>query len=287
MTPPFFQSMKHLFDPPSMVTLQEILSPSFKDYGVSLPTGRPVVLDLWQRCWSLENQFCKAVVSCGYLSYEQMACAAVRYRVGTSKNGGVIFWQIDHEERIHDGKVVYYEPDCHRSKRKELHPIWVSSLLARRCRWPDKHQGLHCLFGLHLLISHPAPLMGRGCLSESKPPIAIVEAEKTAFILSELYPNYLWLASGGLSELQPYKFRPLRGRRIILFPDTDPDGTAFRRWHQVADEVMRSIFWEGCPPIRVSAILEQRATAEQKARKIDLVDFIFTNGTRRDEGMKT
>ena len=50
---------------------------------------------------------------------------------------------------------------------------------------------------------------------------------------------------------------------------------------------MRSIFWEDCPPIRVSAILEQRATAEQKARKIDLVDFIFTNGTRRDEGMKT
>ena len=248
--------------PLSMVRLKEILSPSFKDYGVRLPTSEPDILELWQRCWSVESQFCKAVVNCGYLSNEQMVRAAFRYRLGASKNGGVIFWQIDHEERTHDGKVVYYNPDCHRSKQKDLHPTWVSSLLKHRmASLPNDHTS-HCLFGLHLL-------------REVGGEVCIVEAEKTAIIMSELYPDYLWLASGGLNELQPYKFHPLRGRKVILFPDTDPDGLAFKRWWDIAQEIMHSDFWEDSPPIYVSPLLEQKASPDQKSRKIDLVDFKF------------
>ena len=105
--------------------------------------------------------------------------------------------------------------------------------------------------------------------------ICLVEAEKSAFILSELYPEFLWLATGGLSELQPDKFRPLRGHKVILFPDTDPGRTAYTRWFNIAQEVMDAIFWEDSPPIYVSPILELHASPSQKSRKIDLVDFIF------------
>lgn len=105
--------------------------------------------------------------------------------------------------------------------------------------------------------------------------VCVVEAEKTAFILSEIYPQYIWLAAGGLGELQVDKFRPLRGRKVILFPDTDPDGTAFRRWYDIAREVMASPFWEGSPPIRVSPILELHATPAQKSAKIDLIEFLL------------
>jgi len=38
---------------------------------------------------------------------------------------------------------------------------------------------------------------------------------------------------------------------------------------------MQQPFWEGSPPIRVSPILEQKATPEQKQRKIDIVDMLF------------
>jgi hypothetical protein len=110
-------------------------------------------------------------------------------------------------------------------------------------------------------------------------PICVVEAEKTAFILSERYPQYVWLAAGGLGEVQVDKFRPLRGRRVILFPDTDPEGMAYRRWYEAAQMVMQQPFWEDSPPIRVSTVLEQHASAEQKARKIDLVDFLFDRRT--------
>ena len=253
---------------------------------------------MWQKSLSVSNQFCDAVVRAGYLSYEQMFSAACRYCIGASKLGGVIFWQIDHEGRVHDGKVMYYLPDCHRNKEKSAHPNWVSALLARRNGNP-KGTSSHCLFGLHLvreegkclknvndnqqsttnsqfsIFSSQFSIGACAINSQLSSPLAIVESEKTAFILSELYPEYIWLATGGLSEVQPEKFRPLRGHKVVMFPDTDPDGIAFKLWSKAATEVMSSVFWEDSPPIRVSPILELKATRKQKQRKIDILDFIF------------
>ena len=275
---------------------------------------------LWRQCLSIRSQFCEAVVAAGYLSWEQMVSAACRYRLGASRQGGVIFWQIDQEERVRDGKVMYYGLDCHRDKGRN--PTWVSALLRRRDPFPNSpHETSHCFFGAHLIsplderlfrppltppnsggetaIAVITPLNERLFRPPLTPPrssfarllpkgrknsggetaIAVVEAEKTAFILSERYPQYVWLAAGGLGEVQVDKFRPLRGRRVILFPDTDPEGMAYRRWYEAAQMVMQQPFWEDSPPIRVSTILEQHASAEQKARKIDLVDFLFDRRT--------
>jgi hypothetical protein len=279
---------------------------------------------LWRQCLSIRSQFCEAVVAAGYLSWEQMVSAACRYRLGASRQGGVIFWQIDHEERVRDGKVMYYGLDCHRLKDKQHHPTWVSSMLRKRDPFYSNGCTSHCFFGLHLVSGEifTTPLIsplnerlfrppltppnsggetaiavmegqeGRSLSADEhftplhhregqggRSPICVVEAEKTAFILSERYPQYVWLAAGGLGEVQVDKFRLLRGRRVILFPDTDPEGMAYRRWYEAAQMVMQQPFWEDSPPIRVSTILEQHASDEQKARKIDLVDFLFDRRT--------
>ena len=284
--------------------------------------GRVVVIkSMWSQALSTESQFCKAVVAAGYLTETQMQHASRRYRLGKSIQGGVIFWQIDQEDRIHDGKVMYYKMDCHRDKSR--HPNWVSSLISKRNHW-EKGQSSHCLFGLHLLydeqyelsdydglgieawikcmktkfsavngsrfrVKGESAVKGYGFRVNGESAVkgyglkvngygmravAVVEAEKSAVILSEHFPEYLWMATGGLGEVQAEKFRPLRGRKVIFFPDTDPDGTAYRRWYEAAQEVQRQLWWEDSPPIYVSPILEERATAEQKERKIDLVDFI-------------
>ena len=89
--------------------------------------------------------------------------------------------------------------------------------------------------------------------------------------MSEHFPQYLWLAAGGLFELTADKLFPLRRHRIILFPDTDPDLRAYTRWYEVAGEARRLYGLN----ISVSPLLEQRATPEQKQRKIDLVDYLF------------
>ena len=311
--------------------------------GGNLPSYRQQ--EMWRKSLSINSSFCKALVCTGYLTWQQMLDVVCRYRLGADRKGRVIFWQIDRDERICDGKVMAYGPDCHRLKEKEHAPTWVSALLAKR--HGGKQEGdivRHCLFGLHLLNPRNAWLTGQTppdfpCLGTTQtdankplghggsvlqpaqahenkmgddelpkaitaqadgskslghggsvlqpgqalgsrkggselPPVAVVEAEKTAVILSAYYPQYVWLATGGLFEVQPEKFRPLRGRKVILFPDADPDGKAYAYWFEAAQQVMAQPYWEDSTPIRVSALLEQHATPEQKSRKIDLVEFI-------------
>lgn len=265
--------------------LKEILTPSFRSTGAELGLhveifeGRLVV---WARKWrqalSPDSVFCKALVANNILTEAQMLRAVLRYRLGCSRSGGVIFWQINQHEEIHDGKIMYYRPDCHRDKNHN--PNWVSAILAKRYGW-ERGISRHCFFGLHQLSNSPfgytnaikliderfEPLRAGGGV------VAIVEAEKTAVTMSEIYPQYIWLAAGGLGEVQTDKFRPLRGRKLVLFPDTDPQGIAFKRWNDAAHLVMHQLFWENSPPIYVSDLLERQATEDQKHRKIDILDF--------------
>lgn len=213
---------------------------------------------LWQRRLSCESPFCRALVANGYLSQEQMQRAVLRYRLGMSRDGGVIFWQIDEHDVTHDGKIMYYREDCHRDH--DHRPSWVSYQLRRAGMLPQDWKSEHCLFGLHQLAPHTAP---EGA--------CIVESEKTAVIMSEVKPEYIWLATGGKTELNVARLKPLAGRRVILFPDTDETGETYRDWYDIA-EAAGDVFGH---PVTVSSLLERRATKAQKAAKIDLADLFF------------
>lgn len=220
---------------------------------------------LWAQRLSSKSSFCRAVVQSGLLSHRQMVHAALRYRLGRSKDDAVIYWQIDQQGQVHDGKLMWYGPDCHRLKHRNA--TWVTYLLKQHYGVPqDTFHPTRIFFGQHLLRYDVRSKMYDVC---------IVEAEKSAVILSELYPQYIWLAAGGMGEVQVNKFLPLRHYNIILFPDTDPDQLAFTRWYAAAQEVMHSFFWPRDNPIRVSPFLELHATADQKQRKIDLVDYLY------------
>ena len=268
-------------------------------------------MPFWEAWMSTESVFCKAVVKCGYLTEEQMLRAAERYRLGKSRDGGVIFWQIDEEGRTRDGKIMYYREDCHRDKSHR--PSWASARLKAYYGYDGDLPVDRCLFGLHLLTSpeRQLPLLSRRGKGWSDPPqnspaqtpsispysggeaaaqvdqgpksvrsersvcqkksVCVVEAEKTAVIMSEVYPQYVWMAAGGLSALSAEKLRPLRDHKVVLFPDTDPDGTTYACWKAIAEEASRSFL----SPVYVSPLLERQATPEQKAAKIDIVDLLF------------
>ena len=89
--------------------------------------------------------------------------------------------------------------------------------------------------------------------------------------MSAVKPAYLWLATGGKTELNVAKLRPLAGRRVILFPDTDETGDTYRQWYDIASAAS-DVFGH---PVTVSSLLEQHATAAQKAAKIDIADMLF------------
>ena len=227
--------------------------------------------DIVDRHLSAASMFCRSVVSMGYLSQQQMEHAARRYRLGMSRDGGVIFWQIGNQGKMYDGKIMYYRSDCHRDHDRK--PTWVmSELKAFYLKdFPETAAALpsvHCLFGAHLIDQTTPALSSSG---GELPTVAVVEAEKTAFIMSELYPQYLWLAAGGLNELTASKLFALKGRKIILFPDTDEDCKAYSTWYKVSRQAR---FLLG-HPVYLSPILERQATRDQKRRKIDIVDFYF------------
>ena len=223
---------------------------------------------MWQVRLSADSDFCRAMVGCGYLTREQMQRAVLRYRLGRSHDGGVIFWQIDTLGQIFDGKIMHYRPDGHRDHDRK--PYWVSSALKRHYLKDDPQLAAeipsqHCLFGTHLLMEDVRCKMAD---------VAVVEAEKTAVIMSAHRPDFLWLAAGGLNELTAAKLFPLRGHRIILIPDTDPEGKAYAVWYKVMKEAQRLLG----QTIHLSPLLEQKATFDQKRRKIDLVDYLEESG---------
>ena len=243
-----------------MIQMNELFQHTFKAMRHELGHDRPQDMrPLWQRRLSTESQFCKALVACGYMTEEQMTRAAMRYRLGMSRDGGVIFWQIDEHEVTRDGKIMHYREDCHRDH--DRNPSWVCYQLRRAGMLPDDFKSEHCLFGLHLLADASGP----------GSQIAVVESEKTAVIMSEVKPGYHWLATGGKTELSVARLRPLAGRKVILFPDTDETGDTYREWYKIA-QAASDVFGH---PVTVSSILEQRATKRQKAAKIDIADLLF------------
>ena len=266
--------------------MNEIFCNSFKALRQELGHDRPKdTRPMWERRLSTASAFCRAVVACGYMAEEQMRRAAQRYRLGMSRDGGVIFWQMDEHDVLRDGKIMYYREDCHRDHDRK--PTWVSYLLKRNGQLPEDFKSEHCLFGLHLCHTDITGPTDINTCSDKKyilmksersvqsvcqnKTICVVESEKTAIIMSEVKPEYIWLATGGKTELNVAKLRPLAGRKVILFPDTDETGETYREWYEVA-EAATDVFGH---PFTASSILEQRATKAQKAAKIDIADLLF------------
>lgn len=213
---------------------------------------------LLERFKGTNNEFTRALINSKILTPEQMQHATEVFRLSTA-NDNVIFWQIDRDNHIREGKVMYYQADAHRSHTRK--PVTVSWLLKQEKQLSDDWKAKYCLFGLHQIKE------------QDEHQIAIVESEKTAIICSELLAseNFIWLAAGGSSNLSVQSLQPLKGRKVIIFPDTDPQGTTYQEWLTIAQEASKQFGH----PITVSNLLELHATEDQKKRKIDIADFII------------
>jgi hypothetical protein len=119
-----------------------------------------------------------------------------KYNIGTAKNGGTIFWQVDKENNIRTGKVFYYNMEGKRNKE-------IGSWYLHKKINP-KFNLVQVFFGEHLL-----PDGGK---------IALCESEKTAILMSIYKPEYTWIAAGGSQMLNLYRLSRIPNIDII-FPD--------------------------------------------------------------------
>lgn len=182
--------------------------------------------------------------------------AASEYLLGT-KGSRTVFPQIDRAGRIRSAKLIEFDPQTGK-RRKERTASWLHSELKRAGQLPGSFKLEQCFFGEHLLSKFPSW------------PIAIVESEKTAVIASickGAFPDLIWLASGGKSNLNADKLTRLgTDRRVILFPDAD----GFEQWQITASEARR----RGVNVV-VSDLIEKHATREERASGADLADYLI------------
>lgn len=183
----------------------------------------------------------------------RVAEAFEAYRVGTTRAGDAIFWQIDRQNRVRSGKIMRYKEDGHRDKNTP--PTWTHTKLMKSGRLSGDYQLTQCLFGEHLL-------------TDTKKVVCLVESEKTAIIGSICMDSCVWVACGGASNLNG-RLQSLKGRKVVVFADIDAVG----QWSE-AVAVARAQGYD----ITIDGQIAKLATDEDRRNKIDVGDLLIRCG---------
>lgn len=140
--------------------------------------------------------------------------AAAKYRIGGLATGETIFWQIDIHNRVRSGKCIPYSSNGHRIKNQGVEVRWMHTLLKKDGILPKDWELSQCLFGEHLINEDST--------------IGLVESEKTAIICSIVYPDKVWVATGGKQNLHGERMQVLKGHKVFVYPDAD----AVENWRE-------------------------------------------------------
>ncbi|WP_034061489.1 DUF6371 domain-containing protein [Lacinutrix jangbogonensis] len=170
------------------------------------------------------------------------------YKIGTTNhwNGATIFWQIDNCRTVRAGKIMLYNSNTGKRVKKPYNHI----------NWMHKSIKQHdfvlqqCLFGLHCITKQ-----------ENYKIICIVESEKTAIIMSIIYPSNIWMATGSKSNFKEELLTPIKHRKIIVYPDK----SEFDKWNTVSLELEKKGY-----NIECSRMLEESSLKDGG----DLVDLV-------------
>ena len=169
-----------------------------------------------------------------------------KYLIGTSTNwsGSTIFWLINRWGDVRSGKIIQFDRlTGKRNKANKPQVRWAHELR----NYPD-FNFVPCFFGGHLLYDFCKP-------------VAIVDSEETACIASIYVPKYIWLASGGLTQLTAEKCKALESRKVVLYPSLG----GYERWKKIATR----------ENYEISDYLERIATEEERNRKLDIADYFL------------
>jgi len=233
------------------------------------------ILDKSVLNWEQNNFSQFLIQSFGYEVAEEIAGL---YQLGSSKlwKSSTCFWNIDIELNIRQAKVMHFTIGDNKINRTKSHQLAYKWNEKKREYYEDINFSdkifkagkkilnnqeanlLDCFFGEHLFKLFP------------EKQIAIVESEKTAIICSIYYPNYLWIATGGVNGCKWTEYevcKVLEGRVVVLFPDLG----CYEKWSEKAKEIQSKV---SCV-IKVSSTLEKNATEEQKSEGMDLADFVL------------
>ena len=117
-----------------------------KPKQVSQPIGY-IPPDYVEKSKSVHSNFFRFISSLlasyyGSKAKEVLKRLLEEYRLGATRDGAVIFWQIDRNNRVRTGKVIQYNPeDGHRIKGGQTSAVnWIHSILKEHQVLPEEWQ---------------------------------------------------------------------------------------------------------------------------------------------------
>lgn len=194
------------------------------------------------------------------------------------RKGAITFPFIDINNNIRAIQVKQFDENNHTVSTGFLHSMIEKEHIQSNTNYPEwlnnylkNDTKVSCLFGEHLLNKYKYNT------------VALVEAPKSA-IYCNLYfgfpdncKNLLWLAVYNLSSLNVAKCKALQGRKVVLFPDLSKGSKAFDVWNYKAEILQNEI--KGAT-FKVSDMLEQIASEQDKAQGKDIADFLIKQDWR-------
>ena len=168
------------------------------------PTYNYISPDIVKRLQGQRNTFIDFLLT--LFDKPKVAAAVQRYFIGGDSHGRTIFPNLDQEGRCVGGAVIPYLANGHRDKSKG------ASNIHAELRRKDKtlpQQADQVLFGSHLLRHYPAASVG------------VVESQKSAVILSIIYPDVVWLATAGMTNFNERLLFPIYDRNVVAYPDVN------------------------------------------------------------------
>jgi hypothetical protein len=168
------------------------------------------------------------------------------------------FPYIDEFNRICRAKLIRFNSET----GKRLKGEYDTSSLPAKLKLKEDFKYKQVFFGEHLLKKF------------SEKPVALVEAEKSAVIASLYFPEFVWLGCNSKQWLKAERLQRFGNRKVILCPDAD----GYELWGAVATDARRLGL-----NVSVSDWIETRATDEQKAKGLDLADYLILQQKGRNK----
>jgi len=200
-----------------------------------------------------------------YLDKDEVYRLVTKYKVGKANPDNYlcdIFWRLDGASNVKNGKVVMFdrrEGTVSNIDRKN----WVTTYLWGYEYW------FNSFFGEHLIDESPEKT------------IAIVENEMTAIICDYFWPNYTWIAIGGIDEicweLDLYFIECLKNKNVFIFPDSTIPYTkgkiSYLEWYNVAQRVINGFHCN----LTIGSLLKDLIPGLTKERENNLLKLLRYN----------
>ena len=185
--------------------------------------------------------------NCAYLAWLESRFGSDRalriadeYYIGGIADRAV-FWQVDGEGCIRTGKIMAYDEHTGKRLKGEGMVDWMHAVMRREGSLPEGWELVQCMYGEHLLKRYPDRV------------VAVAEGAKTAHIGAILMPELVWVAVDSMMSLTAEMLAPLKGRRVVLFPD---EGKGYEVWTKRITSIADVVGFN----YRVSPFMEGRSS---------------------------